>query len=158
MVSSLQVLSSVPLGRRAVGKLIRVACTLLLLSTSVVGFNENDAVAIEVPSLDYPVIALQAGVSGSVTLDCSLDADGLVTSVEPVSGPPILVEAAAANARQWRFSQATKNDLGKRSVQLLYRFDIKGVTMSTPVSRSWWHAPYTVLVSAPRPKMMVRSQ
>ena len=60
-----------------------------------------------VPS--YPSEAQQERVEGTVKLHAIIAANGTVESVEPVSGPPSLVDAAVTAIREWRFAP-TKYD------------------------------------------------
>src|SRR5439155_1608980 len=83
-------------------------------------------------ALDYPRLAVQAGISGTVVLRCGLRPDGSVSSVIPVSGPTILAEAAAANAAKWMFPGRPKK--GKNTVVLTYRFVLRETPFSTVTS------------------------
>jgi TonB family protein len=49
----------------------------------------------------YPALARQARIQGAVQLSVRIGADGGVLSVEPVSGHPLLIPAAAEAARQF---------------------------------------------------------
>ncbi len=51
----------------------------------------------------YPPEAMQQRIEGTVRLHAVIGDDGKVLSVEPVSGPPSLVEAAVIAVRQWRY-------------------------------------------------------
>lgn len=51
----------------------------------------------------YPPEAMQQRIEGTVRLHAVIGYDGKVLSVEPVSGPPLLVEAAEIAVRQWRY-------------------------------------------------------
>lgn len=61
----------------------------------------------------YPEIAKRMRVSGVVKLEVTVDADGKVTDVKPVSGNHMLSEAAEQAVRKWRYvsgsSQSTVN-------------------------------------------------
>ncbi|MGB6431774.1 MAG: TonB family protein [Candidatus Acidiferrales bacterium] len=52
----------------------------------------------------YPDVARQAGVEGTVTLRVEIGPDGAVEDIEPVSGPPLLERAAAEAVAQWRYA------------------------------------------------------
>jgi|HubBroStandDraft_6_1064221.scaffolds.fasta_scaffold47901_2 TonB family protein len=52
---------------------------------------------------DYPEEARRQGVQGPVVLDLHISKDGLVQGVDLVSGQPLLVQAATAAVKQWRF-------------------------------------------------------
>jgi protein TonB len=51
----------------------------------------------------YPLEAMQQRIEGTVQLHAVIGDDGKVLSLEPVSGPPLLVEAAEIAVRQWRY-------------------------------------------------------
>jgi periplasmic protein TonB len=51
----------------------------------------------------YPPEATQQRIEGTVRLHAVIGDDGKVLSLEPVSGPPLLVEAALIAVRQWRY-------------------------------------------------------
>ncbi|MFZ1005705.1 MAG: TonB family protein [Candidatus Sulfotelmatobacter sp.] len=52
---------------------------------------------------DYPEEARRQGVQGPVVLDLHISKDGLVQGVDLVSGQPLLMQAATAAVKQWRF-------------------------------------------------------
>jgi TonB family protein len=51
----------------------------------------------------YPMLAEQSNVQGSVVLRARVGKDGTVESVQVVSGPEILANAAVEAVKQWRF-------------------------------------------------------
>lgn len=55
----------------------------------------------------YPGNAREAKQSGVVRVEVSIDERGSVTSVQVLSGPPLLRGAALAAARSWRFKPST---------------------------------------------------
>jgi protein TonB len=52
---------------------------------------------------EYPVVARQARVQGTVVLDAVVNAEGAVTQVTPVSGPQALSQAAMDAVRWGRY-------------------------------------------------------
>src|SRR5277367_1700173 len=52
----------------------------------------------------YPPEAMQQRIEGTVRLHAVIGDDGKVLSIEPLSGPPLLVEAAVIAVRQWRYA------------------------------------------------------
>jgi protein TonB len=58
---------------------------------------------------DYPPLARQARIQGSVTLHILIDETGVVTKVEVVSGPPLLRKAAEDAVWQWRYKPTILN-------------------------------------------------
>jgi TonB family protein len=57
----------------------------------------------------YPSLARQMKVQGSVLLQAFVSADGGIRELRVLSGPPILVSAAAEAVRQWRFKPYLQN-------------------------------------------------
>jgi TonB family protein len=53
----------------------------------------------------YPLLAQQTDVQGSVVLLARIGNDGTVESVQVVSGPDILANAAVEAVKQWRFKR-----------------------------------------------------
>jgi TonB family protein len=58
---------------------------------------------------EYPSVALQQKIQGSVVMDLHIGADGAVQDVQVVSGPPQLAAAATDAVRQWRYSPRILN-------------------------------------------------
>jgi protein TonB len=52
----------------------------------------------------YPPMAKQANISGAVVVEVTVSETGSVISARGVSGHPLLMPAAVAAAKQWRFS------------------------------------------------------
>jgi len=52
---------------------------------------------------DYPSIAEQMRLSGTVELRAIIGTDGAIRQIEVVSGNPILTRAAVEAVRQWRY-------------------------------------------------------
>jgi TonB family protein len=57
----------------------------------------------------YPPMARTNHVSGDVEMDALIDANGNVTELKVVSGPPILQQAAMDAVRQWKYDPARLN-------------------------------------------------
>src|SRR5438105_3502750 len=51
----------------------------------------------------YPLLAQQTHVQGSVVLQARIDKNGIVKSLQVISGPDILTTAALEAVKQWRF-------------------------------------------------------
>ena len=60
--------------------------------------------AISKPAPAYPAIAKAARASGAVNVQITVDETGRVVSATPVSGHPLLQQAAASAVRGWRFT------------------------------------------------------
>ena len=73
---------------------------------------------------DYPAIAKQLHLSGTVEVEVNIAADGTVESVKVVSGNPVLTKAAAAAVSRWKFKPFTANGEPVKAVALM-SFDFK---------------------------------
>jgi len=60
--------------------------------------------ALELPEPEYPVAATMARVQGRVEVQLGIDEKGIVINARPISGSPLLLEAAENAARKARFS------------------------------------------------------
>lgn len=55
----------------------------------------------------YPTLAKNQHVSGNVTVDALIDANGRVTTMKVVSGPTLLQQAAMDALKQWKYQPAS---------------------------------------------------
>jgi TonB family protein len=60
--------------------------------------------------LDYPLLARQMKIKGSVILEALIGRDGSIQDLDVVSGAPILADAAKAAVRQWHFKPHVQGD------------------------------------------------
>ncbi|HXX01379.1 MAG TPA: energy transducer TonB [Candidatus Acidoferrales bacterium] len=58
---------------------------------------------------NYPLLAQQMKVQGSVVLQALIGADGVIQDIHVLSGPSILASAAQQAVRQWRFKPYLEN-------------------------------------------------
>jgi TonB family protein len=58
---------------------------------------------------EYPALAKQMNVTGKVKIEATIAADGHVLSTRVVGGSPLLVNAALAALKQWRFEPSPKD-------------------------------------------------
>lgn len=65
--------------------------------------GDNRAIKSRVPP-EYPEIAKRMRISGEVQLQATVDAEGKVKDVKPVSGNHMLEIAAEDAVRQWKFA------------------------------------------------------
>jgi periplasmic protein TonB len=75
----------------------------------VVGGNVQEAKLINKVLPVYPQLALKTRVSGTVVIQAIIDEVGRVESIEVVEGHPLLVEAAVAAIKEWRYSPTLLN-------------------------------------------------
>jgi hypothetical protein len=70
-----------------------------------------------------PRLALVAHVSGDVNLRILADPQtGLVTSVQTLSGPPLLVRAAVDSAKSWQFA---RENMPEQPLEVTLRFELR---------------------------------
>lgn len=78
-------------------------------SASPVGGDVRPARLLSSVAPVYPAIAKSQRVAGDVRVDALIDANGQVSSMKVVSGPPLLHQAAMDALRQWKYQPATLN-------------------------------------------------
>jgi periplasmic protein TonB len=59
---------------------------------------------------EYPAIAKQAGIQGTVVIKAFISRVGAIERTELLSGPPLLAHAALEAVRQWRYRPYYLND------------------------------------------------
>ncbi len=74
-----------------------------------VGGNVAAAKLVHQVPPQYPPVARQARISGTVRLRVIISAEGTIEQVELVSGHPLLVQSAMDAVRQWRYQQTLLN-------------------------------------------------
>lgn len=57
----------------------------------------------------YPELARRMNVTGAVRLEVTVAANGQVKSIKPIGGHPLLIDAAEAAVRQWRYEPGPEN-------------------------------------------------
>jgi protein TonB len=57
----------------------------------------------------YPTLAKLTKTEGTVRLHAIISRDGRITSLDVISGPPLLVQAALDAVRQWRYRPTLLN-------------------------------------------------
>ena len=57
----------------------------------------------------YPAIAIKARVHGTVVLEATLTAEGMVEAIHVISGHPLLTQAAIDSVKQWRYEPTYLN-------------------------------------------------
>jgi periplasmic protein TonB len=67
------------------------------------------AMILSQPQPVYPPLAVMAGIQGDVTLHAIIDREGRVAELQVVSGHPLLVQAALAAVRSWRYRPTLLN-------------------------------------------------
>jgi len=65
---------------------------------------------------EYPPVAKQLKLEGSVELEAVIAEDGSVTDVKIVSGNPVLTKSAAAAVKRWKFAPVTEGGKAVKAV------------------------------------------
>jgi TonB family protein len=107
--------------------------------------------------MQYPLIALHAGIQGDVTLDVTIGKDGDIQKVVVFkSSHPILAKDAEENMRTWRFGPAPKGDPETITIRFTYEFridqSIRGKRME------FMREENIIIVSTHRPPATANSQ
>jgi TonB family protein len=84
-------------------KLLQAATLALLVAMALPSRAADDRAIKSRVAPVYPEIAKRLKIGGEVKLDATVDANGKVTDVKPVSGNRVLSQAAEDAVRQWRF-------------------------------------------------------
>jgi len=69
----------------------------------------------------YPPLAKRARIQGVVRFTVTIDKEGYVQSLEPVSGHPLLVEAATEAVKQWVYKPTLLNG---QPVEVITQIDV----------------------------------
>jgi protein TonB len=59
---------------------------------------------------DYPILARQSKIEGTVLIDAVIDTEGNVVEMRVLSGPLLLLNAALAAVREWKYQPTYLND------------------------------------------------
>ena len=102
-----------------------------------VGGNVQQSKLIHQVRPQYPPLAKQARIQGTVRLTATIAKDGSVRHVEVVSGHPLLIEAAMEAVRQWRYQQTLLNGEPVEVVTLIdVNFTLEGGPGAEAVTQS----------------------
>jgi protein TonB len=86
------------------------AATSVSAASDRVQMSTGAALEVERPvQPEYPVLARQMKVQGSVVLEAMISKDGGIQDLQVVRGPAILADAARQAVRQWRFKPYLQN-------------------------------------------------
>ena len=78
------------------------------------------------PQASYPLLAQHMNVQGSVVLKAVISADGVISDLHVVSGPPILAAAAQQAVREWHFKPVLQNGRPVETMaKIVVNFSIK---------------------------------
>jgi protein TonB len=76
---------------------------------------------------EYPALAKQARIQGTVVLRAVIDREGIIQDLQVLSGHPLLVQAAINAVRQWRYRPYYLNDQAVEvETQVTVNFTLSG--------------------------------
>jgi TonB family protein len=117
---------------------------LLLFTISIDDTPAHKPVAVHVESIAYPNVARAAQIEGAVDVEIRINGDGAVSSVNALSGHPLLKQAAEKNVRRWRFDSSST---GSRTLTVTYEFKLELPKIYyTPEPRNVFDLPTRVAV------------
>ena len=94
---------------------MRMACFLSIPTVLLAGFllqaqevrrvSKAEAVSAAITKIqpEYPIVARQLKLEGTVEVEASITETGTVSDVKQVSGNPVLAKAASDALRKWKF-------------------------------------------------------
>jgi protein TonB len=106
---------------------LTAGATQLSADDVVVRISDSDAqkAAVSKANPEYPPMAKQMRVSGSVIVEAAVSTEGEVEKVQPVSGNALLSSAAVAAVKKWKFKPFTaEGKPAKAVVRLAFNFTL----------------------------------
>ena len=93
-----------PEGRviRRAGKIIALLALALMLALSATAGEQPRKIKSQVMPT-RPEMAKQMNLKGTVRLEVEIGGDGVVKATKPLGGHPLLIQAAEAAMRKWRY-------------------------------------------------------
>jgi protein TonB len=71
--------------------------------------QESMSAAVSKPQPEYPAIAKQLKLEGTVNLNAFVTEDGSVEHIETISGNPVLARSAQDALKKWKFAKQTED-------------------------------------------------
>lgn len=87
--------------------LAKILATLVLV-VGILGADSADRRIVYQETPDYPAIAAQMNLHGTVKLKIWINPDGTVRRLEYIGGHPLLAQAALKAVRDWKYEPAPK--------------------------------------------------
>ncbi|HWT67314.1 MAG TPA: energy transducer TonB [Terracidiphilus sp.] len=107
--------------KRVAGWIARGMALVLLAGMAVPGRAADERAVKSRVAPVYPEVAKRMKIGGVVKLEVTVDADGKVVDVKPVSGNQMLSGAAQEAVKKWKFAAGD----GQSTVQIAVNFDIQ---------------------------------
>ena len=108
-------------GRMRLGWVALCFFVLLTLTTSAPAQTRTTRKLVYKESPGYPLTLREAHIGGIVRLEIVISPKGNVDSISPLGGNPVLVEAASAAVRKWKYVPADS----ETKTQVEFTFDPK---------------------------------
>jgi TonB family protein len=100
-------------------------------------------------SADYPILANQASIEGTVKLRLTLSQRGEVIQATVLSGNTVLARSARTNMQVWQFAFPCSGEAKAPStIDFTYKFELHGVTLGKPSTSFRYEHPYKVVVAS----------
>jgi len=126
---------------------------LLLAGTALNASSRDEPFATRVVSMGYPSLAAAARITGRAVLRVRVDGTGKVVSARGLCGHAILIEAAEANIKLWRFSAGSPTgEKAGSEFDFTYVFELRGGSdTSRPCSGLTYEYPNKVTIVSEAP-------
>jgi TonB family protein len=110
----------------------------------------QDVFPTSLESFEYPILAIQARISGTVELQVVINPDGVVTEVRRIGGHTLLARAAEVGIKRWTFSsrRPSREQVGVIVLPLKVTFILEGETEYRPRSRLRYVYPDQIFIIA----------
>jgi len=106
--------------RRVAARVFQAAALALVFALAMpAGAADTRAVKSRVAPI-YPEIARRMKISGAVVIEATVNAEGQVTALKPISGNHMLSTAAEQAVQKWKFKSGT----GETTVQVVLNFSL----------------------------------
>lgn len=127
--------------------LLRLAAAVFVIAD--IG-SAQDLFPTALESFEYPTLAIQARISGTVELQLMIAPDGVVTEVRRIGGHSLLARAAEEGIKRWRFSPRcpSREQVEVMLLPLKVTFVLEGATNSRPRTRLQYFYPDRLLITA----------
>jgi len=124
-----------------------IVAVLLALSPT---HGAQDAFPAYLETIEYPILAIQARISGTVELEITIAPDGTVSRVRGISGHNLLVRAAEEGIKRWRFLPrcSSRKQMERMVIPLRVKFVLEGETEYRPRARLRYVYPDSLIVIA----------
>lgn len=107
--------------KRVAGWMARGMALVLLAGMAVPGRAADERAVKSRVAPVYPEVAKRMRISGMVKLEVTVDAEGKVLDVKPISGNQMLSTAAQEAVKKWKFAVGD----GQSTVELAINFDLQ---------------------------------